>query len=128
MKVRLPKLSVVLLAAAMPAHAATPGVVKADAARFDTAVIAGDATILALSGPTPVLKTVTVGCTTHLKTAKDEFEVDWSSSSINDALTKGATLMISEGPTQDFAIDFGVRAQVLVASAAGKRLSADCGG
>ncbi|WP_157217794.1 hypothetical protein [Flavisphingomonas formosensis] len=127
MRVQLARLSVVLLAVAMPADAAPP-TAKADAAKFDTAVMAGHATILALAGRTPVLKATTVGCTSHLKTAKDDFEIDWSSSSINGALTKGATLMISEGPTQDFAVDFAVRSQIAIARAAGERLSQSCGG
>lgn len=117
---------VVLLAAAAPGQAANSTPAKVDAAKFDAAVIAGHATILSLAGRAPVLKATTTGCVTHLKTAKDDFEIDWSSSTINDALTKGPTLTISEGPTQDFAIDFGVRTQIPVARAAGEHLSAAC--
>ncbi|WP_296615627.1 hypothetical protein [Sphingomonas sp.] len=117
---------VVLLVAAVAGHGANSTLAKIDAVKFDAAVIAGRTTVLSLAGRTPVLKATTIDCVTHLKTAKDDFEVDWSSSTINGALTKGPTLMISEGSTQDFAIDFGVRAQIPIARAAGEHLSAAC--
>lgn len=128
MRVRACQLPIFIVAFATPSPAVVPAKVRIDAAKFDAAVDAGHATILSLSGRTPVIKTFTAACITHLKTATDEVEVDWSGSSINGALTKGPTLMISEGPTQDFAIDFGIRAQIPIARAAGERLSVDCGG
>lgn len=126
MKVRIPVLAATLLLAAVPAQAATPA--KADGVKLDGAVIAGHTKIFALAGRTPVVKAFTVGCTTHLKTANDEFEIDWTRSTINGALTKGATLMVSQGPTQDFAIDFGIRTQIPIARVAAEHLASACAG
>lgn len=126
MNVRAPLVLIASLAVGPQAQGTLSALSAGDAGKFDSAVSAGRATIVALAGRTPVVRVTTIGCVTHIKTARDAFEIDWTSSTVNAALTRGATLMISEGPTQDFAIDFGVRAQVPVARALAERLSATC--
>jgi hypothetical protein len=78
-----------------------------------------------MAGPRVVTKAITARCQTHLISGKEDWTIDWKSSSISD-LTKGATLMVSMGPTQDFALDFADRSQLRLARTAGEHLAAAC--
>ncbi len=116
----------VVLGTAVPAQAQRFDA-KVEGARFDAAIVAGRAKAYGMTGPRIVAKSVTSRCQTHLISGKEDWTIDWTSASISD-LTKGATLMVSMGPTQDFALDFADRAQLRIARSAGEHLAAACAG
>lgn len=113
-----------LLATAMPAFAQHVDI-KGDGVRFDAAVAAGHAKVLAISGVWMPAKATTSGCTTHVKWGKEDLPIDWKTATLSD---EGTPLMltISMGPTQDFALQFGNAPALQTARSVAGHLTSAC--
>jgi hypothetical protein len=113
-----------LLATAIPASAQHVDV-KSDGARLDAAVAAGRAKVLAINGVWTPAKTTTSGCTTHVMWGKEDMPIDWKAVTLSDDGTP-SMLMISMGPTQDFAVRFSNAAALRTARSVAVHLITAC--
>ncbi|WP_298213527.1 hypothetical protein [Acidocella sp.] len=114
-----------LVFGAMPAYADATDI-SATAAIFDEAVGTGHAKAYSLDGPVVVTQASTANCVTHLRSGKDDWSIDWTASSINADETTDKILMISMGPTQDFALLFNDTGKLRAARSAGETLATAC--
>jgi len=113
-----------LLATAVPASAQHADV-KSDGIRLDAAVAAGHAKVLAINGVWTPAKTTTSGCTTHVIWGKGDLPIDWKNATLSDDGTP-SMLMVSMGPTQDFALKFGSAAALRTAQSVAAHLITAC--
>jgi len=70
-------------------------------------------------------KATTSGCTTHVTWGKEDLPIDWKAVTLSDDGTP-SMLMISMGPTQDFALRFGNPAALRTARSVAAHLITAC--
>lgn len=125
MKYKFTLLALIALGVSVPAYAEHVNR-KDQGERFDSAVISGGATVYGASGPKSVSRAITSGCVTQLYAGKDIWEIDWTTSTIENG-TPGTKLDITMGrPDVVFSLQFGDGAKLRSALAPARALDSSC--